>query len=172
MQTRFTRAALAMVLISFLFFGCKKSTDPKYYVRFKLNGNWITMKNVLGEIGPDLADPDLLDFGITANSEDQKEIFDISLQTGADHFETGKLYNSEDWFMPVGYTKDINASDTEYYDNFQGKDGMDFPHFTLTFTLINDKEVKGTFTGNYLYDSYNEKIVTLTEGEFYARRIR
>src|SRR5689334_2682119 len=108
MKPRITRAAIAVLVISFLFIGCSKKTDSKYYVKFKMNGNWITMKNALGEIGPDLGDPDLLDFGVTGNSEDQKEIFDISLQTGADHFETGKVYNSEDWFMPVGYTKNMN----------------------------------------------------------------
>src|SRR5688572_4095949 len=159
MYTRFTRTAIAVFVVSLLFFSCKKSSDSKYYVKFKLNGNWVTMKNVLGEIGPDLADPDLLDFGLTANSEDQKEIFDISLQTGADFFETGKVYNSEDWFMPVGYSKDISSTSTVYYDNHNGKDGMDFPYYTITFTVITDKEVKGTFTGNYLYDYFNEEIV-------------
>jgi hypothetical protein len=172
MFTRFTRMAIAVLVVSFLFIGCSKKTDSKYFVRFKLNGNWVTMKNVLGEIGPDLADPDLLDFGINGNSEDHKEIFDISLQTGSDHFEVGKVYNSEDWFMPVGYTTDVNGNDMQSYDNFNGKDGMDFPYFTLTFTVITDKEVKGTFTGNYLYDYFDEELVTVTEGEFYAPRIR
>jgi hypothetical protein len=172
MKPRITRAAIAVLVISFLFIGCKKSSDSKYYVKFNLNGNWITMKNVLGEIGPDLADPDLFDFGVNGNSDDQKEIFSISLQTGADHFETGKVYASDDYFMPIDYTKDVNSSNTLYYSNSDAADGLGTPYFTITFTMISDKEVKGTFTGNYLKEVFNDEVVTLSGGEFFARRIR
>src|SRR5262249_55809529 len=43
-------------------------------------------------------------------------------------------------------------------------------YFTVTITSIDDNVVKGTFSGNYLYDGiYNESIV-VTDGSFIAKR--
>jgi hypothetical protein len=44
--------------------------------------------------------------------------------------------------------------------------------FVITITSITDKEIKGTFTGNYLSDFITEEVQEVTEGEFSAPRVR
>lgn len=54
---------------------CKKGKkfNNNYYVKFKINGTWVTWTNVLGEFGPDLADGSKTNLGITAQNDNNTE---------------------------------------------------------------------------------------------------
>ncbi|HEY5371912.1 MAG TPA: hypothetical protein VIJ75_23260 [Hanamia sp.] len=50
-------------------------------------------------------------------------------------------------------------------------------YYIVTITSITPTQIKGTFTGNYLYDDSNSDdpdggIVNITEGEFQVKRVR
>jgi hypothetical protein len=165
MRNRFTRAALAVILISFLFFSCKKNKDSGYYVKFKINGAWVTWKDALGEIGPDLADSKKTNFGLTAMSDDEKNAFDITLQVGNTVIPPG-TYSSDNYDVSLLYFKNINSVDAEYYRP-EAVTGRPDPLFTVTLTTVTDKQIRGTFTGNYLVEMTSGEIVEITEGEFF-----
>jgi hypothetical protein len=49
--------------------------------------------------------------------------------------------------------------------------------FVISITSITSTQIKGTFTGNYLYDDFSSSdpdggVVPVTEGEFQVKRIR
>src|SRR5215207_8482091 len=102
---------LSIILIVSVFLGsCKKessSSESNYYLKFKMNGNWITWKKVVGELGPDLADPSKTDFGLTANNDTQTELVDMSIQVDGSNFTT-RTYTPDNYFMPVMYVKNAN----------------------------------------------------------------
>src|SRR5215216_3793311 len=99
---------LCVILLASCFLGsCKKessSSDSSYYVKFKMNGNWLTWKKVVGELGADLSDPSKTDFGLTANNDAETELLDMSIQVDGSNFTT-RTYTPDNYFMPVMYVK-------------------------------------------------------------------
>jgi len=159
------------IVFAYFFSSCSKSNSaPGNYVKVKINGNWITYNNALSDLGPDLGDPSKIDLTVTANNQAQTEIFDFSIQS--DNQITTGSYASDDsrYYIDVDYMKNIN-SDLKDYGNY---DVSNRPpsKYTITITSITDKEIKGTFTGNYLSDYTTEEVQEVTEGEFAAPRVR
>ena len=162
-----------------LFASCKKdSTDSNSsYVKFKKNGEWITYK-ALGELGPDLGDATLTDLGVTGYSDDKKNGFDITIQVKGTAFNTGS-YSSDNYpdvYMPISYSENPDASTVKYYDI---EDALNMPpsKYVVNISSITSTTITGTFTGNYLYDSFSADdadggIVKITEGEFQVKRVR
>src|SRR5437773_7961158 len=168
----FLSAALAI-------FSCKKdssgsnsTTNPDYYVKFKMNGNWATWKTVVGELGPDLGDPAKTDFGVTANDDAQKNILDISIQVDGSNFTTGS-YDSDNgnYWVVMSYVKDANTGTMKYYDIEDAASGPP-SKYTVNVTSITSTELRGTFSGNYLFNYDNQESMTITDGEFVVKRIR
>ena len=159
------------IALAYSFSSCSKSNDtPSHYLKAKINGNWVTFNNALSELGADLGDPSKIDLGVTANNQAQTEIFDFTIQSDNDiHVGT---YASDDpaYYVDMGYMKNIN-SDPLDYGNY---DVQNRPpsKFIITITSITDKEIRGTFTGNYLSDFITEEVQEVTEGEFAAPRVR
>lgn len=115
--------------------------------------------------------PGETDFFLVARSKDNKSSFGITIQVTG-NFTTG-LYETKDnsGYYPViaDYFMNQGEADERDYaiDNAPGKPGC---QFSVKITSIDDKFVKGSFSGNYLYDrNYNESIV-ITEGNFVAKR--
>ncbi len=73
-------------------FSCSKKSDSSgdSYVKFKLNGEWVTYDG-LGELGPDLGNATLTDLGVTGTSKDRKNTFDISIQIKGSDFKNRTL---------------------------------------------------------------------------------
>ncbi len=168
---------LSLVLLAF---SCKKdstSSDGDSYVKFKMNGTWITHKG-LGELGPDLGDNTKIDFGVTGNSTDGKDIFDISIQLDGNNFPTGN-YSSDNYpqqYVLVSFMTNPNPSTMKHYD-INDAMGREPSKYVINITSITPTELKGTFTGNYLYDDFsstdaNGGVIQITEGEFKVKRIR
>lgn len=176
---KFTFSSLLLVALILLFASCKK--DPadsnSSYVKFKKNGEWITYKAV-GELGPDLFTASLTDLGVTGYSDDQKNSFDITIQIDVTTFNAG-TYSSDqypDVYMLIDYSENPDPSTIKYYEI---DDALNMPpsKYTVIISSITSTTIKGTFTGNYLYDSsYDDDadggIVKITEGEFQVKRIR
>ena len=161
-----------LLITAFCFFSCKKNSESNYYVKLKINGNWVTWKTVVGELGPDLADASKTDFGVTANNDAMTDVFDISIQVDGSTFNTGS-YDSDNsnYWVVVSYAKGAGTGGAKYYDI---ADAANHPvsRFLVNVTSITDKDLRGSFTGNYLYDDFDGEVLDITEGEFFVRRIR
>ncbi|HEU0110878.1 MAG TPA: hypothetical protein VFQ73_08385 [Flavisolibacter sp.] len=164
-------AVLALFLL--LFSSCKKENDEsKYYLKFKKDGTWITWKNALGELGPDLMDETKTNLGISARDEAMKDAFDISLQVDGSNLTTG-TYSSDMYFMPILYLDNTTTNSMLGYHNSEPSPGRPDPLYVVTITSITDKEIKGTFTGNYITSIEDDtKVLEITEGEFFVPRVR
>lgn len=171
---------LLFLFLVFISFSCKKdsnSTSSDSYVKFKMNGEWITYKG-LGELGPDLGDNTKIDLGVTGNSDDSKTVFDISIQLDGNNFPTGTYFSDKypDYYIIVDLLKNPDPSTAKYYDITDALN-QDPSKYIVNITSITPTQIQGTFTGNYLYStSYNTDpdggIVYITEGEFKVKRIR
>lgn len=160
----------AFTLLS-LVTGCKKNTDKTedgYYLKFKVDGNWVTWTNALAELGKDLDDDTKTNFSLQGTSADMKQSFGISFQVDGTSIGTG-TYSSSDYFMPIDYSVTNGGTTTWYSD----KDGLEPSVYKVTLNNITETTIKGSFTGNFLADdSAEEKTIAITEGEFYLKRIR
>lgn len=161
-----------VLLIAFSFFSCKKNSDNNYYVKLKINGSWVTWKVVVGELGPDLANSAKTDFGVTANDDAMKDVFDISIQVDGSNFNTGS-YDSDNsnYWVVISYAKGPGAVGSKYFD-IEDAPNRPVSKYVVNVTSINDKELRGSFSGNYLYDYSDDEVMDITEGEFFVKRIR
>ncbi len=161
-----------LLIAAFSFFSCKKNSDNNYFVKLKINGSWVTWKVVVGELGPDLGDPTKTDFGVTANDDAMKDVFDLTIQIDGSNFTTGS-YDSDNsnYWVVISYAKGPGAAGSKYYDI---NDAANHPasRYIVNVTSITDKELRGSFTGNYLYDDFDNEILEITEGEFFVKRAR
>lgn len=173
MKKQLLYAAFAVLTITT--FSCKKDSDnPDYYLKMKVNGSWITYTTAIAENGPDLGDPSLHDLVVNGYSSDQKDIFSIAIQknepigTGTYHTDNTTYWSFVDWFVGS------NTADFRVYEQDPAPNQPD-SKFTINITSITDKEIRGNFTGNYLYDEWetvpNDVLRTVTEGEFVAKRM-
>jgi hypothetical protein len=172
MTTRSLKA-IVLLLVFFSFFSCKKNSgNADYYVKFKLNGSWVTWKTVVGELGPDLANSAYTDFGITANDDAQKNVLDISIQINGSNFTTGS-YDSDNgnYLVVMSYLKDANTANMKYFD-ITDAPSLAPSKYTITVSSITSTELRGTFSGNYLCDYNSSETMNITEGEFFVKRIR
>jgi hypothetical protein len=165
-----SKLILSSILVFMLFSSCKKNKDESYFVKFKLNGNWITWTEGISELGPDLLDNTKTNFYVASASKDQSQTFTIDLQVDGASINTGS-YDPDDHLILVSYTTGMNTQNYKDYGLDQA-DNMPAPAFQLTLSSITDESIRGSFTGNYLTELFSGETVTLTEGEFYVPRYR
>jgi uncharacterized protein (UPF0333 family) len=169
---KFSSIKLLLLLTAISFFSCKKNSDSNYYVKLKINGTWVTWKTALGELGPDLADASKTDLGVTANDDAGKDVFDLSIQIDGSNFTTGSYdSNNPNYWVIVSYAKNAAAANSQYFD-ISSVTGQPDSRYIVNITSITDKELRGTFSGNYLSEFISEDMLNVTEGEFVVRRIR
>lgn len=156
---------------------CKKdstSSTPDQYVKIKKNGTWKTYTKVAGELGPDLGDAAKTDFGVSAFTDDNAESFDLTVQINGSNFAAG-TYNSDnaDYYVDINFTTGFNSNDIQHYYIQNGLSNED-AKYTVHVTSITPTYLSGTFTGNYLYNSFatDSSIVRITDGEFRVKRVR
>jgi hypothetical protein len=156
-------------------FSCKKDdVNTGSYFKIKVDGNWKTYTNAIAEYGPDNADPSLINIVVNGYNNDHKELVSFhvqrggSLSTGTYHYDNQSYWIGLDWFT------DFNTNDMRNFTIYSAP-GMPEPTYSITITSITDTHIKGSFTGNYLYDSWSddpqEGVRRVTEGEFVAKRI-
>lgn len=167
-------ALLLAIVIFALFCSCKKNTyteiQSDFYLKFKLNGKWVTWTKVLGELAPYVADKSKTDLSVTGQSDDNKAVLDISVQVDGSAINTGS-YSSDDYRLPIIYANG-GGDNTDSY-TLGSVDGRDRSHYVVTITSITENTITGTFSGNYLESEYNENAsVEITEGQFKVHRLR
>jgi hypothetical protein len=164
-----------LTLLTALLFlmGCKKdNNDPDYYVKLKINGNWVTWKTVAGELGPDFANATKTDFGVTANDDASTQVFDLTIQVDGPNFNTGTYVSDNlNYWVVISYVSGANTANMKYYD-IQDASNRPASKYTINVTSITDTELRGTFTGNYLLNYTDDETIDITEGEFKVRRAR
>jgi hypothetical protein len=162
----FLIATLCLLLAS-----CKKgNNESDYYFKIKLNGNWVTYTDAYCELGPDMGDPSLIDFVVNGGNDNELMSVAIQSETGSivpGSFNTSSV--SPPYYMIIDYWK-ISPNDIQVFGQSGPGNGND-PFYTLNITSITATEIRGNFTGNYLYDSFEDESVIITEGEFVAQRI-
>ena len=140
---------LILCSLCFSISSCKKDStketdDSAYYLKFKMNGDWITWKDGLAELGPDLDD----------NTK--------TIGQGT--------YSSDDYFMPIDYTMGT-GNNMKWYSMQTHTTPYSF--YTITLNTVTSSVIKGSFTGNFLVNDLDENDkIAITEGEFLLKRIR
>jgi len=151
--------------------GCKKPAKPivAYEVTMNKNGTLERLIPNYCSIRPNVSMPGKTEFTLTTVSADFKVTFAISVQV------TGNLTTG------VYKTTDANCSVVSDYFKNQGQpEERDFTidnapgqppgYFIVSISSIDDKEIKGAFSCNYLYDRPNNESITITDGMFAAKR--
>ena len=166
----FKHLFIFLVITGFLS-SCKKdsSQDSAYYLKFKIDGNWVTWTKALGELVPDLS-TNQSNFALSAHDGVQSEVFNIGIQVNG-NFVAGK-YTPDNSFLSVAYTKKTGTADFKMYTG-GGIFGGPATRYEITITSVTDKVIKGNFKGTYLENSSNNTdTVAITEGEFVVPQIR
>jgi hypothetical protein len=178
MKTLHTLLLLSLVFVAF---SCKKAshsnTYSDSYAKIKKNGTWITYVG-LGELGPDLGDNTKTDLGVSGSSTDMKDAFNISIQIDGSNFTTGNYSSdiSTPYYLLVSLTSNPDPNTIKAYEVEDAANKAP-SKYTISITSITSSQIKGTFTGNYLYDNFSSGdadggVVEITEGEFQVKRIR
>lgn len=167
----FRQCLIILSFVAFLF-SCKKegsSQDNNYYLKFKIDNNWVTWSNALGDLSQEPGS-NKSGLNVSAQSSTQTEVFNIGIQVDG-NLATG-TYTPDNSFMAVSYTKRTGTSNFTSYTGggiFSGPD----TRYEITITSITDKIIKGNFKGSYLVnDADDTDTLAITEGEFVVPRIR
>jgi len=160
-------AILGIVMTSMFFASCKKSsTEPVVYsFKTKIDGAWVTFSDAKFTISPNTADPAISDLLINAGTEQNN--ISIFIQSAVSY--AAGSFNTTDsipYSMQISLFKDEN----NYLKVFgiAGPATGTQPYYVVNITAITATEIRGTITGNYLYDNYDAESINLTEGEFVA----
>jgi hypothetical protein len=157
--------------LSIGFSSCSKSnSSSSSYLKAKINGNWVTFNAALSDLGEDLGDPSKIDLGVSATNSAGTELLDFAIQS--DNQIGVGTYASDDsrYWVTMSYSKNINTDPIDY--ELEDVSNRPSSKYTITITSITDKEIRGTFTGNYLSEFITEDVQEVTEGEFVAPRVR
>ena len=71
----------------------------------------------------------------------------------------------------MSYLENANTANMKYFD-ISDANGQPPSKYTVNVTSITATELRGSFTGNYLYDDFDQETRQITEGEFVVKRIR
>lgn len=157
-----------MISVIVSLFSCKKessgTTSGASYLKLKQNGTWVTYTAV-GELGPDLGDATYTDFDVVTQDAAPKGQFSMAIQVHSTSLPVGTYPGTAiDYsYVDAGYNLHLFEMET-------APTRTDIPAFTIHLTSITDTRLKGTLTGNYLYNSDDDEIITITEGEFDVTR--
>lgn len=153
---------------------CKKSSSSNssaYYIKFKVNDSLVTWTNAISELAADLSDSTKTDFIINGGSKDTSDVISLSVQVTGNLPTGGYPSTNSNIYVAADYVTGYNSTSNYYDYDIDDASGMATSTFTITLTSISTKEIRGTFTGNYLTDLYSGNTVSITNGEFFAPRI-
>lgn len=156
-------ALLLIILASFL--SCSKGNKSGYYVKIKLNGNWITLQHSIGELRNEPAES----YFFVGASDEGIHSFNIEMYINDPALSTGTFDTSDpaiSLHMSYGKGTDPNI---EYFE-VASLPGQPVSRYILNITSATAKDLRGNFTGNYLTNIYTDETVVVTEGEFFVKR--
>lgn len=152
---------------------CKKeNTEPAIQLKttFKKDGIIEEMDIYHCTVKPNSSNPANSDFVLMARSKDFKKVFSIVIQVNG-QFTTGSyqtIIGSGHYPVIADYFLNQGQPGERGYAVDQAP-GMPPGQFSVEITSIEDKYIKGRFTGNYLYDNNNNEWIVISEGEFNAK---
>jgi hypothetical protein len=157
----------------FSFSSCSKddvSDNATSYMKLKIKGEWVTLNTAFGDITPVQGDPSKIGLIASCADETQNTLFTINLFVDGPNLNTG-TYRIEDadTELMLAYVKNARSADPLYYTT-EYYFGTGATIYNLTITSITEKEISGTFMGNFLKEAFNENPIEITEGEFRLSR--
>jgi hypothetical protein len=155
--------------IIFLFLSCRKtSNDSTYFFKAKIDDKWVTYTDAHFFMNPDPSDPNMIDLQVYAGN--YLNNINISMQSTAG-IAPGQ-FNTDVSLPPYRMFINIFKDNGQYIQTYGSSTsgGGNQPYYTFTITSYNESEIRGTITGNYLYDGHDGVTINLTEGEFVARK--
>ena len=159
-------AILGIAVTTIFFASCKKSSsEPVYSFKTKIDGAWVTFADAKFTISPNTSDPSISDLLISAGTEQNN--INIFMQSAVSY--SAGSFNTTD---SIPYSMQISVfKDEANYLKVFGTGGPATgtqPYYVVNITSITSTEIRGTITGNFLYDNYDAESMNLTEGEFVA----
>jgi hypothetical protein len=159
-------AILGFVITSILFTSCKKSSiEQVYFLKAKVDGLWVTFEGAKFTISPNASNSSISDLHITAGTEQNN--INIVMESAV-NYGTG-TFNTTD-SIPYNMRIFLFKDDGNYLKIY-GTDGPGTgaqPYYIVTISSMTATEIRGTISGNYLYDGYDAESIAVTEGEFVA----
>jgi hypothetical protein len=165
MKNQLTRTLLSALLILGLFQSCKKENNPQHFIKFKVDGEWITWTKaayLLEETGTDL-----YYLTVVGRSADLDNVFIVGVEVSGT-LQPG-TYDSQNDGLEFSYATGAaagGAATKMYYSQPGG--GRPAPHFIVNITSVSENEIRGNFTGDYLAAD-DGAVIEFTEGEFVAK---
>ena len=164
---------IPIILLTLLSFAaCNKKEvlqSPNYEVVLKKDGVKETFVLQHSSIQPSATIQGKTNFMFVAVSNDQKHHFAITIQVNGS-FKTG-IYQSgnSDYTVITDYFKNVGQTNEKDY-TIDHAPSMPNSSFTVNITTIDEQQIKGTFSGNYLYDRLNNELIVVSEGNFTVKR--
>jgi hypothetical protein len=163
-----TKLLFLLLVFATLFLSCNKdsSDDGDYYVKMKIDGNWVTWKKVAGQVATETTPQLRSGFSLMAKNNAQTE--DFNIQATVDNLQkfVPGTYTPDNSFLAASYTKFTSATDFKSYTGGGIMGGAD-TRYELIVTSVTDKVVKGSFSGTFLRNIENDDdLIHITEGEF------
>ena len=121
-------------------------------------------------VKPNNSNPGNTDFVLMARSKDFKKVFSIVIQVNG-LFTTGSyqtVIGSGHYPVIADYFLNQGQPGERGYALDQAP-GMAPGQFSVEITSMDNNYIKGTFSGNYLYDSDYDESIVINDGEFTAR---
>jgi hypothetical protein len=165
--------ALFLSVITVVLFSCTKSSgeDNTSYIRMKKNSAWTNFA-ASGQVGPDFFDATKTNLAISGYNGDTTQVFSISIQVDSTSFPLGSYISGlVTPYVIIDFTTNLKTSPV-YYE-ISDAPGRSPSQYVVTITSITDTYIDGTFTGNYLFDSFGGVLTyEIPEGEFHVRRTK
>ena len=159
------------IIVLVAFAGCKKETSekPKYEVVFNMNGTKEVFTPFYSSIQPNSSIPGNTDFMLVARSGGDKNHFAITIQVTGD-FQTGTYTsNNLNYTVIADYFQNVGQPDEQDY-TIDHAPLMPACSFVVNITSIDEHQIRGNFTGNYLYDRINDESIVVSDGSFVVKR--
>ena len=165
MKNYFITPALALIIFCFL--SCSKAATDANYFKVKMDDKWVTYTEAQFFLHPDPVNPSQTDLQVYAGN--YLSNINISMQNTAG-ITTGEYTTTNSSYRLVINLFKNNGSYIQTFGSTTSATGSQ-PSYVLNITSFNESEIRGTITGNYLYDNLDATAVNITNGEFVARRV-
>jgi hypothetical protein len=165
-------AIISIFILAISFYSCQKeSGDSTYCFKAKVDDKWVNYNEARYTVNADPANPNMTYLQFYGG--DDLNNLNIILKT-TNAIGTGEYTTSDSL---AGYQLMLNIYrfnlNGQYYQNYSSYFSVDNiqPSYTLSITSYSENEIKGSITGNYLYNIHDGDFVKLTEAEFVARKV-
>jgi hypothetical protein len=163
-------ASIGLSTLVIFFYSCQKENgESTYSFKAKVDEQWINYNGARYSINSDPSNPNMTYLQFYGGTDLNN--INISLKTTST-VSTGEFVTG-DSLAPYQLTLNIYKYNGQFFQNYSSYFSVNNiqPSYTLTITSYTESEIRGTVTGNYLYNVHDGDVINLTEAEFVARKI-